>query len=53
MLDYEGDDVEDVFMQTFRIGHKDIFGNIVQHDLKENASEILVNQNNKKVRFVL
>ena len=49
MLDYAEDDFEDVFMQTFRIGFKDIFGNDVQHDLKECAADISVTQSNKQV----
>lgn len=49
MLDYQEDDFEDVFMQTFRIGFRDIFGNNVQHDLKDGAEDIAVTQSNKQV----
>lgn len=50
MLDYDGADMEDLFMQTFQISYQDVFGNVVTHDLKENADQIYVNQDNKKVR---
>lgn len=49
MLDYQEDDFEDVFMQMFRIGFTDIFGNNVQHNLKEGAEDIAVTQSNKQV----
>ncbi|XP_055316657.1 ubiquitin-protein ligase E3A isoform X2 [Sitodiplosis mosellana] len=48
ILDYDGDDIEDVFMQTFQISYQDVFGNIVMHDLKENGDTIYVNQTNKQ-----
>lgn len=50
ILDYENDDIEDVFMQTFRINYQDVFGNTFTHDLKENGDMIFVNQSNKHVR---
>lgn len=49
MLNYTGADMEDVFMQTFRISYTDVFGNVLTHDLKENADKIFVNQDNKQV----
>ena len=49
MLDYQEDDLEDMFMQTFRIGFRDIFGNNVQHDLKDGAEDIAVTQGNRRV----
>lgn len=49
MLNYDGADMEDVFMQTFRISYTDVFGNMLTHDLKENADKIFVNQDNKQV----
>lgn len=49
MLNYDGIDMEDVFMQTFRISYTDVFGNVLTHDLKENADQIFVNQDNKQV----
>ncbi|KAK8769445.1 hypothetical protein V5799_014090, partial [Amblyomma americanum] len=47
LLDYKGDDMEEVFVQSFRITHKDIFGTVLTYDLKENGDTILVNQDNK------
>lgn len=49
ILDYDADDIEDVFMQTFQISYQDVFGNILTHDLKENGDKIFVNQTNKQV----
>lgn len=49
ILDYENDDIEDIFMQTFRINYQDVFGNTFTHDLKENGDMIFVNQSNKHV----
>lgn len=49
MLNYNGDDdMKETFMQTFKIGYKDVFGNVLFHELKENGDEIYVNQNNKR-----
>lgn len=48
MLDYRGDDFEDVFMQTFQISYKDVFGNLINHELKENGDDIPVTQSNKR-----
>jgi len=50
LLDYEEDDIEEMFMQTFRICYKDAFGEIVYHDLVDNGDDITVNHTNKKVR---
>jgi ubiquitin-protein ligase E3 A len=52
-MDYEGDDMEDTFMQTFRICYQDIFGNTFNKDLKENGDQIFVNKNNRQVRNIL
>jgi len=49
-LDYEEDDIEEMFMQTFRICYKDAFGEIVYHDLIDNGDNITVNHINKRVR---
>ncbi len=35
MLDFDGD-VQETFMQTFRISYTDVFGANLTHDLKEN-----------------
>ncbi|XP_059480098.1 ubiquitin-protein ligase E3A [Neocloeon triangulifer] len=48
LLEYEGDDMEDTFMQTFRICYQDIFGNTFNQDLKENGDQIFVNKNNRQ-----
>lgn len=48
LLDYEQEDMDEVFLQTFRIGFKDIFSNSVHHDLKEGGADIPVSQHNKK-----
>lgn len=47
LLDYKGDDMEEVFVQSFRITYKDVFGTVLSHDLKENGDTILVNQDSK------
>ncbi|XP_077293912.1 ubiquitin protein ligase E3A isoform X2 [Arctopsyche grandis] len=48
LLEYTEDDVEDVYMQTFRICYQDVFGNNIFHELKENGDQIYVTQNNKQ-----
>lgn len=52
LLDYEEDDIEEMFMQTFRICYKDAFGELVYHDLIDNGDQITVNQVNKRVRII-
>lgn len=52
ILEYEDDDIEEVFMQTFQISYQDVFGNIHVHHLKENGDKIFVNQSNKEVIVV-
>ena len=49
MLDYNDDDFQEVFEQTFRIGYKDVFGNNLTYDLKEGGENIFVTQENKLV----
>lgn len=49
ILDYDDTDMEEVFMQTFQISYKDVFGNTLTHDLKPNGDNIYVNQDNKQV----
>lgn len=49
ILDYDGDDIEEVFMQTFQISYTDVFGHVHVHDLKKDADRIFVNHSNKKV----
>ncbi|XP_037934277.1 ubiquitin-protein ligase E3A isoform X2 [Teleopsis dalmanni] len=48
MLDYEEMDMEDTFMQTFQIRYNNVFGEVVEHDLRLGGSEIIVNQQNKQ-----
>ncbi|XP_043268036.1 ubiquitin-protein ligase E3A [Venturia canescens] len=48
MLNYTGDDMAETFMQTFRVGYKDVFGTVLFHELRENGDEIYVNQENKE-----
>ena len=52
LLEYAGDDLEDVFGMTFRIGYQDVFGNALTHDLKAEGDSITVTQENKQVRDV-
>lgn len=49
MLEYTDDDMEDVFMQTFKIGYQDVFGNNIFHELVENGDQVYVTQKNKQV----
>ncbi|XP_014207550.1 ubiquitin-protein ligase E3A [Copidosoma floridanum] len=48
MLEYAEDDMADVFMQTFKIGYKDVFGNLLYHELSDKGDEVYVTQTNKK-----
>ncbi|XP_026746335.1 ubiquitin-protein ligase E3A [Trichoplusia ni] len=48
MLDYTGNDLEEVYYQTFRICYQDVFGNAIFHDLKEDGDNIFVTQENKR-----
>ncbi|XP_073962763.1 ubiquitin protein ligase E3A [Choristoneura fumiferana] len=48
MLEYSGDDLEEIYYQTFRICYRDVFGNVMFHDLKEDGDNIFVTQGNKK-----
>ncbi|KAK2580164.1 hypothetical protein KPH14_012435 [Odynerus spinipes] len=48
LMEYTEDDMSDTFMQTFRVGYKDVFGSISFHDLRENGDETYVTQENKK-----
>ena len=53
LLDYTGDTENDFMLTfqfgTFQVGYQDVFGNELTHDLKENASQIYVTQDNKEV----
>ncbi|KAL1508843.1 hypothetical protein ABEB36_003674 [Hypothenemus hampei] len=47
MLEYSEPDLEETFMQTFRISYQDVFGTIINYDLKEKGDRIPVTQENK------
>lgn len=48
LLNYQGNDIDEVFMHTYRIGYTDIFGVNLTYDLKENGEQISVSQENKR-----
>lgn len=48
LLEYEGSDMEDVFMQTFKVGYQDAFGAFLSHELKSGGDNVFVNQSNKQ-----
>uniref|UniRef100_A0A1B6GCP1 Ubiquitin-protein ligase E3A n=1 Tax=Cuerna arida TaxID=1464854 RepID=A0A1B6GCP1_9HEMI len=48
MMEYEEEDMESVFVQTFRVCYTDVFGSVLHHDLKPNGDSIFVTQDNKK-----
>ena len=48
MLDFEGD-VENTFMQTFRISYTDVFGATLSHDLKDSGDDTRVTKENRQV----
>lgn len=48
LLSYQGEDMEDVFVQPFQISYTDLFDTVITMDLKEGGSNILVNQANKQ-----
>ena len=47
LLDYDKDDIEDVFDFTFQINYKDVFECVQTVDLKPNGANTKVNQQNK------
>uniref|UniRef100_A0A8D8P8B6 Ubiquitin-protein ligase E3A n=2 Tax=Culex pipiens TaxID=7175 RepID=A0A8D8P8B6_CULPI len=47
MLDHQDNDMEEVFMQTFKICYKDVFGTAIDHELKPDGDKIFVTQDNK------
>ncbi|XP_033157414.1 ubiquitin-protein ligase E3A [Drosophila mauritiana] len=49
MLDYQGQDMEEVFEQTFKISYSDVFGDVVEHELVPNGQDVLVGQHNKEL----
>uniref|UniRef100_A0A1I8Q7M5 Ubiquitin-protein ligase E3A n=1 Tax=Stomoxys calcitrans TaxID=35570 RepID=A0A1I8Q7M5_STOCA len=48
MLDYQEPDMEEVFMQTFKISYKNVFDEVVEHELKPGGGDIAVGQHNKQ-----
>ncbi|XP_075160144.1 ubiquitin protein ligase E3A isoform X2 [Haematobia irritans] len=48
MLDYQEPDMEEVFMQTFKISYKNVFDEVVEHELKPGGADIVVGQHNKQ-----
>ncbi|ETN67687.1 ubiquitin-protein ligase [Anopheles darlingi] len=48
LLEYTENDMEEVFMQTFKIGYRDVFGNTLEHELKPDGDKIFVTQENKQ-----
>lgn len=48
MLEYEEPDMEEVFMQTFKISYKNVFDEVVDHELKHGGEDIAVSQDNKQ-----
>ncbi|KAL5012275.1 hypothetical protein ScPMuIL_010826 [Solemya velum] len=48
MLDYEGDDLEETFMQTFSVSQVDVFGTTINHMLKDKGDHIPVTNDNRK-----
>lgn len=53
MLSYQEDDMENVFLQSFRITYKDVFGTVLVEDLKDDGEKLIVNQTSKEVSIVL
>jgi len=48
LMEYTGDDMEDVFELPFQISYDDLFGTVITTDLKEGGADIKVNQSNKQ-----
>ncbi|KAH8322791.1 hypothetical protein KR059_005935, partial [Drosophila kikkawai] len=49
MLDYQGEDMEEVFDQTFKISYSNVFGEMVEHELVPHGKDVLVGQHNKQL----
>ncbi|CAH1114233.1 unnamed protein product [Psylliodes chrysocephalus] len=47
LLEFDEPNLEEVFMQTFRISYQDVFGSTIDYDLKENGEKINVTQETK------
>lgn len=48
LLAYEGADMDETFMLTFRCSYADVFGNVMTHDLKPDGDTVAVCQENKQ-----
>ncbi|XP_020293202.1 ubiquitin-protein ligase E3A isoform X1 [Pseudomyrmex gracilis] len=48
LMEYTGDDMPETFMQTFRVGYRDVFGSLSFYELRENGDNLYVTQDNKK-----
>ncbi|KAH8357498.1 hypothetical protein KR200_000145, partial [Drosophila serrata] len=49
MLDYQGQDMEEVFDQTFKISYSNVFGEMVEHELVPHGKDVVVGQHNKQL----
>lgn len=49
MLEYEYDDIENVFGCSFAVNYLDPFGNVITHELKPDGAKIPVTKENRKV----
>lgn len=49
LLEYSGN-VEEDMMLTYQISHKDLFGNPILYDLKEEGDQIPVTKENRQVK---
>lgn len=46
MLNYDGPDFEDVFMQSFQISYTDLFGTVITQELGEGGADRMVTRDN-------
>lgn len=51
MLEYEEEDFEEVYCQTFEITYRDVFGHLHSHRLKANGDAVAVTRENRQVGF--
>lgn len=47
LLEYPNPDLDDIYLQTFRISYSDVFGTLHTHDLRQDGDTIPVTQENK------
>ena len=50
-MDFEGEDVEEVFGLTFQVTYSDVFGDIQSCNLKKDGDSIPVTKDNLQVSF--